>query len=204
MPGGGLVRVGGLAAVGGGALLVAHGAVMVLADANLDAPPHALPPIALGLVGLGAGLRGGGGRPARVGRLLASAALAVSLVQLVALALMHRREEPFWSVHGLGLAGSLLLVLIAAPLLGVAALHAGTFRAGWRIVPLAVGLLWLPLLLVGEWAGDRLSPARELSLGFVPAGLAWILLGAALVLGTTAEPARAATPGPSSPPPRLW
>ena len=198
MPGGGLVRAGGLAAAGGGALFVAQGAVMMLADANLDALPHALPPIALGLVGVCASLRGGGGLPGRVGCLLAYAALAVSLVQLVALALMHWREEPFWSVHGLGLVGSLLLVLVATLLLGVAALRTGTFRAGWRGVPLAVGLLWLPLLLGGEWVGDRLSPAREISLGFVPTGLTWIVLGAALVLGTTAPAAHPAAPPPRS------
>jgi hypothetical protein len=186
MPGGGLIRIGGLAAAGGGALFVAHGAVMMLADENLDAPPYALPLIALGLVGLCASLRGGGGWPGRGGCLLAYAALAVSLVQLVALLLMRWREEPFWSVHAPGLAVSLLLVLVATLLLGVAALRTATFRAGWRIVPLAVGLLWLPLLLGGEWVGDRLSPAREISLGFVPTGLTWILLGAALVLGTTA------------------
>jgi hypothetical protein len=202
MPGGGLIRIGGLAAAGGGALFVAHGAVMMLADENLDAPPYALPLIALGLVGLCASLRGGGGWPGRGGCLLAYAALAVSLVQLVALLLMRWREEPFWSVHAPGLAVSLLLVLVATLLLGVAALRTATFRAGWRIVPLAVGLLWLPLLLGGEWVGDRLSPAREISLGFVPTGLTWILLGAALVLGTTASAAHPAAPGASAPPPR--
>ena len=201
MPGGGLIRIGGLAAAGGGALFVAHGAVMMLADENLDAPPYALPLIALGLVGLCASLRGGGGWPGRGGCLLAYAALAVSLVQLVALLLMRWREEPFWSVHAPGLAVSLLLVLVATLLLGLAALRAGTFRAGWRIVPLAVGLLWLPLFLGGEWVGDWLSPAREISLGFVPAGLTWILLGAAVVRGPSAL-APPAAPGPSASPPR--
>ena len=197
---GGLARLGGPAAVGGGALFVAHGAVMMLADANLDAPPHALPLIALGLVGLCASLRGGGGLPGRTGCLLAYAAFAVALVQFVALVLMRWREEPFWSVHSLGLAVSLLLVLVATLLLGVAALGTTTFRAGWRGVPLAVGLLWLPLWVGGEWVGDQLSPAREVSLGFVPTGLTWILLGAALVFGTTVPAAQATTPGPSARP----
>ncbi len=202
MPGGGLIRVGGLAAAGGGALFVAHGVVMMLADANLDAPPYALPLVALGLVGVCASLRGGGGLPGSGGCLLAYAALAVSVIQLFALVLMRWREEPFWSVHSLGLAVALLLVLIATLLLGVAALRTATFRAGWRGVPLAVGLLWLPLWLGGEWVGDRLSPAREISLGFVPTGLTWILLGAALVLGTTAPAAHSAAPWASAQPPR--
>ena len=187
--------------MGGGALFVAHGVVMMLMDANLDAPPHALPLIALGLVGLGAGLRGGGGLPGRVGGLLAYLVLAVALVQFLALMLMRWREEPFWSVHGLGLAGSLLLVLIATLLLGVAARRAATFRVGWRGVPLAVGLLWLPLWVGGEGVGDRLSPAREVSLGFVPTGLAWMALGAALLRGTTASAAHPVAPGASAPPP---
>ena len=202
MSGGGLVRVGGLAALGGGALFVAHGAVMMLADDNLDVPPYALPLIALGLMGLCASLRGGRGRPGRGGCLLAYAALAASLVQFLALLLMRWREELFWPVHSLGLAVSLLLVLLATLALGVAALRVGTWRARWRGVPLAVGLLWLPLWVGGEWAGDRLSPTREISLGFVPTGLTWILLGAALVLGTAAPPVRAAAPGISAPPPR--
>ena len=174
------MRVGGLAAAAGGVLFVAQGVVMMLVDANLDALPHALPLIALGLVGLCAGLRRGGGRLGQVGCPLAYAALAVSLIQLVALVLMHWREEPFWSVHSLGLAVSLLLVLIATLLLGIAASRTATLRPGWGGVPLAVGLLWLPLFLGGEWVGDWLSPAREISLGFVPMGLTWILLGTAL------------------------
>ena len=202
MSGGGLVRVGGLAALGGGALFVAHGAVMMLADDNLDALPYALPLIALGLTGLCASLGGGGGRPGRSGCFLAYAAPAASLVQFLALLLMRWREELFWSVHSLGLAVSLLLVLLATLALGVAARRAGTWRARWRGVPLAVELLWLPLWVGGEWVGDRLSPTREISLGFVPTGLTWILLGAALVLGTAVPPVRAAAPGASAPPPR--
>ncbi len=195
VPRGGLIRVGGLAAAGGGALFVAHGAVMLLADENLDALPYALPLIAFGLLGLCTSLRGGGGLPGRGGCLLAYAALAVSLIQFFALVLMRWREEPFWSIHSLGLAVSLLLVLLDTILLGAAALRTAAFRPGWRGVPLAVGLLWLPLFLSGEWVGDRLSPAREIWLGFVPMGLTWILLGAALVLGT-------AVPGASALPPR--
>ena len=200
MAGGALTRVGALAAAGGGGLFVAHGVVMLLTDDNLDAPPHALPLIALGLIGLCASLRGGGGLPGRGGCLLAYATLAASLVQFVALVLMRWRQDPFWPVHSLGLAVSLLLVLLATLVLGVAALRAETWRAGWRVVPLAGGVLWLPLWVGGEWVGDRLSPTREISLGFVPTGLMWILLGVALWLGTTAPVVDAAAPGASSAP----
>lgn len=199
---GGLTRVGGLAAMGGGGLLVAHGVIMMLTDENLDALPYAVPLIALGLTGLCASIRGSGGLPGRAGCRLAYAAGAVSLIQFGALLLMRWREEPFWSVHSLGLAVSLLLVLLATLILGVAALRAGTFEAGWRGVPLAVGLLWLPVWLGGEWIGDQLSSTRGISLGFVPMGLTWMLLGGALMLGTITRPVQAAAGETSLLPPR--
>jgi hypothetical protein len=143
-------------------LFVAHGAVMMLADRNLDAPPYALPLIALGLLGLCASLRGGGGLPGRGGCLLAYAALAVSLVQLVALLLMRWREEPFWSVHAPGLAVSLLLVLVATLLLGVAALRTASVRAGWRTVPLAAGCSGYRCGWAGSGSGTD-SPRRARS-----------------------------------------
>ena len=183
---GGLTRIGGLTALGGGGLLEAHAVVMMLSDDNLDAPPYAFPLIALGLTGLGVSLRGDRRLLGRGGGLLAYAACAVSLVQFAALLLMRWREEPFWSVHHVGLAVTLVLVLLATLVLGVAALRAGALEGGWRGVPLAVGLLWLPLWIGGEWVGDQVSPTREISLGFMPMGLMWMLLGGALVLGRTA------------------
>lgn len=181
---------GGLGAVGGGALFVAHGLVMMTTDRNLDAPPHALPLIALGLVGLCATVRGEGGWQVQVGCILAYTALGTALLQFAALLLMQWREDPFWSIHSLGLALSLLFVLLTTVLLGLAAVHGEHWRPAWRRVPLIVGLLWLPLWIGGEWVGDQLSPERELSLGFVPAGLMWMVLGAALLVGTSAQPNR--------------
>lgn len=181
---------GGLGATGGGALFVAHGLIMMTTDRNLDAPPYALPLIALGLVALCASVRRGGGWQGQVGCILAYTALGTALLQFAALLLMHWWEDPFWSIHSLGLALSLLFVLVTTLVLGFTALRGGHWRAEWRRVPLIVGLLWLPLWIGGEWVGDQLSPERELSLGFVPTGLMWMLLGAALLLGTSARPAR--------------
>ena len=181
---------GGLGAIGGGALFVAHGLIMMTTDRNLDAPPYALPLIALGLVGLCASMRGGGGWQGQVGCILAYTALGTALIQFAALLLLRWREDPFWTVHTLGLALSLLFVLLTTVLLGFAAIHGEYWRAEWQRVPLIVGLLWLPLWIGGEWVGDHLSPERELSLGFVPTGLMWMVLGTALLLGTSAQPNR--------------
>ena len=169
---------------------MAHGLIMMTTDRNLDAPPYALPLIALGLVGLCASVRGGGGWQGLVGCILAYTALGTALIQFAALLLMRWREDPFWPVHTLGLTLSLLFVLLATVLLGLAVVHGEHWRAEWQYVPLIVGLLWLPLWIGGEWVGDQLSPERELSLGFVPTGLMWMLLGTALLLGTSARPNR--------------
>ena len=104
-------------------MFVAHGVVMMLTDDKLDAPPFALPLIALGLMALCASIRGLRGLPGRPGCLLTYATVPVSVVQFAALLLMRWRKDPFWSVHSLRLAMSLLLVLPATLVLGVAALR---------------------------------------------------------------------------------
>lgn len=174
---------GRVGAIGGGALFVAHGLIMMTTDRNLDAPPYALALIALRLVGLCASVRGGGGWQSQVGCTLAYTALGTALIQFAALLLLHWWEDPFWPVHSLDLALSLLFVLLTTVLLGLAALQGEHWRPAWRCVALVVGLLWLPLWIGGEWVGDQLSPERELSLGFVPTGLMWMVLGAALLVG---------------------
>ncbi len=176
-----ITRLGGLAAILGGAFFVAHGLVMLLADRNLDALPFTTPLWALGLIGLHALLRGRGGVLGRLGASLAYLGLAVALVQLIALLLMDGEEAPFWQIHTLGLVGSLLMILLALLLLGVATRRAKALAGGWSVVPVIVGMLWLPLFGFGEWLGDQISPAREISLGFVLAGLPWIVLGVVLL-----------------------
>lgn len=67
------------------------------------------------------------------------------------------------------------------------------------MAPLAVGVLWIALFAVGEWVGDVLSPSREINLGFVPAGLAWMVLGYVVGFGGRDEPsAHSTTRSPSS------
>jgi hypothetical protein len=63
--------------------------------------------------------------------------------------------------------------------LGVAARRAGVLPDRWRSVPLAVGVLWLPVFAAGEALGDVISPDRDF-VGLRPRGLAWIALGYAI------------------------
>ncbi len=109
-------------------------------------------------------------------------------------AIRHVRVQP---------AAALRAVTLASVLLGIAAFHSRSVPPSRGAVLLAMCTLWVPPWLLGEWVGDQISPSRELSLGFVPAGLAWVLLGYTLgfIRGeqATVEPATPArtTPGPS-------
>ncbi len=198
-----ITRVGGLAAIAGGVLFVAQGLFMMALDYNLDALPLALLLFSVGLLGLRARLRGHARLIRTVGGLVALFALAASVTEFVALLLMRWWEDIFWPIHGLAIAASLLAVIVASVLLGIAAFRSGSLSPPWDVILLAMCVLWLPSWLLGEWVGDRLSPSRELSLGFVPAGLAWMLLGYAIRIAgtgqTMAEPTTPAstTPGPS-------
>ncbi len=198
-----ITRVGGLAAIAGGVLFVAQGLFMMALDYNLDALPLALLLFSVGLLGLRARLRGHARLIRTVGGLVALFALAASVTEFVALLLMRWSEDIFWPIHGLAIAAGLLAVIVASVLLGIAAFRSGSLSPPWDVILLAMCVLWLPSWLLGEWVGDRLSPSRELSLGFVPAGLAWMLLGYAIRIAgtgqTTAEPTTPAstTPGPS-------
>ncbi len=198
-----ITRLGGLAAIAGGVLFVAQGLFMMALDYNLDALPLALLLFSVGLLGLRARLRGHARLIRTVGGLVALFALAASVTEFVALLLMRWREDIFWPIHGLAIGAGLLAVIVASVLLGIAAFRSGSLSPPWDVILLAMCVLWLPSWLLGEWVGDRLSPSRELSLGFVPAGLAWMLLGYAIRIAgtgqTMAEPTTPAstTPGPS-------
>ncbi len=183
-----ITRFSSLAAVAGGVLFVAQGVLMIMLDYNLDALPLALLLFSVGLMGIRARLRGSAGLVGTAGGLLALVALAASVTEYVALLLMRWREEIFWPIHSLALAVGLLAAILASLLLGIAAFRSGTLPPGWDAVVLAMCVLWLPSWLLGEWAGDRISPSRELSLGFVPAGLGWMLLGYASGFARRGQP----------------
>ncbi len=184
-----LIRWGGLAAIGGGVLFVAQGTFMMARNYNLDALPLALLLFSVGLVGLRARLPESPGLLSRIGGILAYLALVASITEFTSLLLMAWQEDIFWPIHGLGLAAGLFAVILASGLLGIAAYRSRTVPERWREVLLAMCVLWVPLWLLGEWVGDQTSPGRELSLGFVPAGFAWMLLGYAIGFVSGERPA---------------
>jgi hypothetical protein len=189
----------GFAAGIAGLLLALKGVVQGLGGADLDLLPFIMPLFAIGLVGLYHRLPQDVGRLARVSGGIAYLALAVAGVGLASGGLVALDEiigveavpDAAWPIHVVALASVFPLVVIGAVALGLAVHQATTIAAGWRDVPLAVGVTWIPLFLIGEVVGDWLSPDREIGLGFVLAGLVWFVFGAVVwLLGSGARVAR--------------
>lgn len=175
----------GAAAMLSGAMLVVKGIVMIVDGYDLDALPFAIPLFALGLVGLHGRLRGQRTRAGHFGGLLARIAVMTTAGGLVAGGFVALREVagvtviPYavWPIHVILLVSAFPLTLVAALLLGFASVRSQSLPDRSAAVMVIAGALWLPLLIVGETLGDVLSPNREIGLGFLPAGFAWIGLG---------------------------
>jgi len=182
-----VTTLGGLAAILAGVMMVTHGVVKATGGPDLDFLPFALALLAGGLWGLHRRLRGGGGRWGEVGRVLSLATLWMVAVEIVSLLLLGLADAVpvltdsvltvAWPVHALTLGLTFLAIVVTLPVLGVAALRAEALAPRWRSVPLAVGVLWIVLFMAGEVLGDVISPDKELGFGFVPMGVAWIVLG---------------------------
>ena len=123
-----LVRLGGLAAVGGGLMWIVKGGAILLTGQQ---PPvvfeAAMPLFAVGLLGLHARLEGRGGPLGKAGVLVAYAALASAAIVLIT------PLAPFYAVAGFGPFLGLLL-------LGSATLQARVFPSPWSALPLVMGL----------------------------------------------------------------
>ncbi len=166
-----LIRWSGLAAMLSGALFVVKGAVIILSDADPSFVPPATLLFAFGMVGLHARLNGRGGLPGTMGVLLAWVALAASVVNLVGLALpIPTPGEPDAPILlRITYMVAFLGILVGLLVLGIAALRAEVLSPPWRVVPLAVGVLWFPLQGIGFVISD--------GVGLILGGLAWVLLG---------------------------
>ncbi len=194
----GLARWGGLAAMLGGVMWVGKGGAILLTGGQ---PPvlfeAAVPLFAIGLVGLHARLEGRGGRLGRVGLLLAYAALVSALVVPLGWTLAPAGwvpdEDsvtpltPFIVLAGFGPFLGLVLV-------GRGALRAGVFPPPWSALPLAVGLGAPLLILVGGGALAAID-ARLLEIPIVLVGLAWMVLGYAVLATKSATIQTTAPPG---------
>jgi len=171
-------RWGGVAAMLGGALLVAKGTLIVVSDTDLSLVPAATLLFALGMVGFHARLEGRGGRLGIIGVFFVWVAVGASVVNLVGLALsIPASRDPdapilLQATYTVALFG----ILIGLLALGIAASGAEVLSPSSRTVALAVGVLWFPLHGIGF--------AISYGGGFIVGGLAWALLGHVLWSGS--------------------
>src|SRR3990170_6193325 len=163
-----LIRIGGLAAMVGGLMWIVKGGSILITGQQ---PPvvfeAALPLFALGLLGLHTRLRGHGGPLGKAGVLVAYAALAAAALVLVA------PLPPLYAVAGFG-------PFLGLVLMGSATLQARIFPPPWSVLPLAMGLGGPLLILAG--GGLALMNERLLEIPIVLVGLAWMLLGYAVLV----------------------
>ena len=172
----GLARLGGLAAILGGLMWVVKGGGILLTGEQLPVVfEAAMPLFAVGLLGLHARLGERGGPLGKAGVLVAYAAMASAVVAFVT------PLTPFIAAAGFG-------PFLGLVLLGSDILQARIFPPPWSALPLAMGL-GAPLLIL---TGGVLALINErlLEIPIVLVGLAWILLGYAVlaVKGATVQP----------------
>lgn len=165
----GVIRLGGLAALVGGAMWVVQGGVIMLGgpDPDLFIPAQFF--FALGLLGLHARLAGRGGLPGRVRGFLAYAAVALSAVNTpYSLFFAQGGPQTPFPFNATYFAGS-LAIFVGLTLLGIVTVRAGILPPRWRILPLAIGLS----ALLPVWVLALI----HLELPVVLLGLGWMLLG---------------------------
>jgi len=133
------------------------------------------------LLGLWSLVRGGPGRSAQIGGVLAAAAaisvVLATLIRAIGGADVEPREDeitaltPFIALAGLGTFAALFT-------LGIAARRAKALPARYASLPWAMGLATIPLLILGG-ALETISE-RLLELPVALLGLGWVMLGVAL------------------------
>ncbi len=173
-----LARWGGVAAMLGGALLVAKGTLIVVSDIDLSLVPPATLLFALGMVGLHARLEGRGGLLGIIGVFVVWAAVGASVVNLVGLALNIPTPGDLDAPILLQVTYTVAFFAIVIGLLalGIAASGAEVLCHTSRALTIAVGVLWFPLQGIGF--------AISYGVGLILGGLAWVLLGHVLWSGS--------------------
>lgn len=177
-----LARAGALAAIIGGLAWVVKAAAILVTG---DQPPVVFalgPPLfAVALIGLHARLEGRGGRLASAGRELAYLAIAASFVLLLARAfaadLLPAGEDDFTPLSPV-IAATGLSTLAGLILLGLATRRTEVMPPGWRSLPLAMGVLIVPGMMVAGIVSELSE--RLLEIPLVLFGLGWVLLGFAI------------------------
>lgn len=181
-----LVPLGGLAAIVGGAMWVAKGGAILV---GRDQPPvvfGAAPAFfAFGLLALHTLVQGRHERLERIGG--AFAYLAAVLAGITAVAALVAWDGDMPPIFNGTMGVATLCILVALFALGIIVRRDTILPRPWRTLPLALSLLFVPLLLVG----GLLSAADErlLEVPIVLLGIAWILLGYAIAIRSTGREA---------------
>lgn len=162
-----IIWLGGVAATIGGFMWVVKGTSILLTDYQ---PPlvyeAAMLFFAIGLLGLGARLDG-------LHKRLRTAGIFVALVTAISAVIALATDlTPFIAIAGFG-------PFLGLILLGSASLQARIFPSPWRALPLAMGLGGPLLVLAG--GGLALIDERLLEVPIALLGLAWMLLGYAVL-----------------------
>lgn len=184
------MRMGGFAAILGGAMWIVKGGA-ILAERNQPPVVFAAAPalFALALVALHALVRGRRERLERIGGFSAYVAAVLALMTAGAALVTWNGDMP--ALFNATMGFSTLFILVALVALGVVTRRAAVLRPPWHALPLALGILFVPLLLLGGLlsVGDE----RLLEIPIVLLGVAWMVLGYAIAeLRQQAEPAEAA------------
>ena len=172
-----LVRAGGIAATLGGAMWVGKGGAILAGRGQPPVAFEAAPALfALGLLALHAAARGRPERLERIGAWFAYVAALLAAVTAVAALVAWKGDMPALFDGTMGVAT--LCILVALVALGVVVRRAAILGRRWSTLPLALGVLFVPLLLVGGLLAA--ADERLLEIPIVLLGLAWILLGYAI------------------------
>ena len=143
-------------------------------------------------MGLFIRLQGRGGRTTRVGlyAALVSGLLAVADIALTALGGVGEASEETFSPTTFGAFLALIASLI---LLGIAHRKSTSLSPPWHSLPLTIGVLTIPFILIGAVL-ESLDP-RLFELPIVVLGLAWVLLGYVTIVihDEGSEPSQAPT-----------
>lgn len=165
-----------VAGVVGGFLHVLKGVVLFGGGPDLSLVPAMLLLFGLGLVSLHRRVSSTG-RWARVGLVVAWAAAAFGLASVGCQLAGWQPEDPADPVVAdVAYGGGTFAIFVALLLLGTAWARDHTIALPWRLVPLAAGILWMPL--------ESLTAVLPDGWGLMLAGLAWVFAALAPILAT--------------------
>lgn len=172
-----------IAGVVGGFLHFLKGLVLVWGGPDLSLVPTMLLLFGLGLVALYRRASRADGW-ARAGFVMAWVAAAFGVVSVACQLVGWQPEDPVDPVMAdLAYGGGTFAIFVGLLLLGIAWARDDTIALPWRLMPLAVGIVWFPL--------EALTAVLPDGWGLMLAGLAWIAAALTPALATDESAAEA-------------